>query len=202
MEAHCNLWRHGVHDIAHQCDRRRDGDGLVYEGKVVPYRVLARRLSRLVHAQNVVAPLGERQEKREQEGHQHKPLARHDVGGISSGKHSQHEAEGHNAHVDDGILFQLCAIAKVHDVVEQQHAAHPEHMCGVAQQGGDGACQQQRQRHERTRRAHGHGSRGQRTAALDGVAAVGLNVVDVVEAVHRRGHEAVRDERKHRGAYV
>ena len=64
MEPTNHLGRHGVHDVTHQSDGTCNGDGLVYEGDIVAYGVAARRFARLVHAQNVIAPFGKRQEKR------------------------------------------------------------------------------------------------------------------------------------------
>ena len=86
MEMFADFWAHGVHDVANQGDGGGDGDGLVDEREVVAYGVLSRCLARLVHAQHVVATLGERHEEREQEGHDDYPVAQRQLAGEASGE--------------------------------------------------------------------------------------------------------------------
>ena len=148
METAHHFGRHGVHDIAHQSHRCRDGDGLVDEGEIVACGVFPWCFACLVHAQHIIAPLGEREEQREQECHQHQPLAGHNVGGIASGKHPQHEAEGDDAHIHNGILLELGAVEQVHHIVDDEHGTHCQRMChGVEQQQG-GQRAYQHEQHE------------------------------------------------------
>ena len=103
MLYHLRTYR--VHDVAHKRYRGSDGDGLVDEGKVVAARILAWRLARLLHSQHIVASLGKTHEERDEESHQHNPLAQSNIGGHTACQEAKHKAEGNDADVDDGVLL-------------------------------------------------------------------------------------------------
>ena len=44
------------------------------------------------------------------------------MGRGTAGNHAKHEAEGHNAHVDNGVMLQLDAISEVEEPIEDDHA--------------------------------------------------------------------------------
>ena len=69
-----HLGRNRIHDVTHQGSRSRNRDGLVDEGEIVANGVLSRSLARFFHPDNIVAPLGKRQEEGEQECHEHNPI--------------------------------------------------------------------------------------------------------------------------------
>ena len=109
-----DLWRHGIHDVAHQCDRGDDGCGLVDESLVVAsdrYTWLGTCL--LVNA-IVVVTLGESKEQRYKEGHHHQPVRYPDVCGDTTNQHTHHETYGDNRYVEDGVLLQLQTVGNVH----------------------------------------------------------------------------------------
>ena len=188
LETTHHLRRHGVHDVADEHNRAGDGDGLVDEGHVVADGVLARRLSRLVHAQHVVAPLGERQEESQQEGHQHNPAGELHVNGNAADQHTEHEAEGDDADIDDGIVFQLLAVGDVQQPVEDDDARDLPAVLLQEEEGKHG--EGEHEHHQDIGLGHADGTRCNGTATLHGMAAVGLHIHQVVKAVDGRGGEA------------
>ena len=113
MEAGHHLGRHRIHDIAHQRDAARDGDGLVDEGEVVSDGVLPGRFTCLVHPQYIVASLGKGQKQSQEVGHQYEPVAHCYARGKSTHKDAQHESEGYHTYIDNGITLESGAIRQV-----------------------------------------------------------------------------------------
>ena len=79
-------------------------------------------MPRLVHSYDIVPPLGKGEEKHQQEGHQHDPLAQTDVRGIAAGKDTEDKPEGNNTYVYDGISLQPEAVGNVQQPVAKYHA--------------------------------------------------------------------------------
>ena len=122
MEIFYNLRAHRVHDVAYQRNRGSDGYRLVNEGKVISAGILARCLARLLHPQDVIAALGKTHEEGDKESHQHNPFTQNDLGGYTTSQQTEHETEGYDAYIDDGILFQFGAIAEIQKPIEGNDA--------------------------------------------------------------------------------
>ena len=101
---------HRVHDIAYQGDARSDGDGLINERQIIADSVLSRCFAGSFHANDIVTTLGKAHEKRDEEGHEHYPFAQWNVSCKAAGKQTEHKTEGHDAHINNGILLQTGAI--------------------------------------------------------------------------------------------
>ena len=188
-----NLWRHGVHDVTDERHAGRYGDGLVYERQVVTTGVVSRCLTRGVHAQHIVTTFGEREEEGEQEGHEHNPLAQLHIGSLTAGDDAQHEAESHDAHVEDGILLKLGAVGEVKNIIEQQHRHHVPHCLRLKQQRCSHA-QHKHQSHEPVGMAHRHRTRSHGALTFERMMAVVIGIDDVVITIDRRGNETESKE--------
>ena len=119
-----NLGAYRVHDVANERHAGRNRDGFVDESQAVAACVLPRRLARLIHSEHVVTPFGKAQEQRQQECHEHNPAAQHDVGGLAARYDAQHEAETDDADVENGVAFELDAVAQIHAPIEEDDASH------------------------------------------------------------------------------
>ena len=113
-----DLFRHRVHDVAHQRHRGDDGRGLVDEGLVVACNRDTRLQARLFVDAVVVITFGEGEEERYEEGHQHEPVGDPDVRGQTTDKHTHHEADGDDRHVNKGVLLQPQTVGHIHQPVD------------------------------------------------------------------------------------
>ena len=105
MEVFYDFRTHCIHDIADQSDPGCDRNGLIHERKVIANGVLPRYFSGPFHANNVVASLGKAHKKCDKESHKHNPFAQKYMGREASGKQTEHETKGNNAHIYNGILL-------------------------------------------------------------------------------------------------
>ena len=112
---------HRVHDITDQRNGCHDGCRLVDEGFVVASNAHTGFDTRLLIDTVVVVPLGKGQEKRHQEGHQHKPVGYPDICRDTAGEHTHHETDSNYRHVENGNLFQSDAIGDVHQPVSRHY---------------------------------------------------------------------------------
>ena len=198
VDAEHHFLADGVHDVAHHRDGGDDGDGLVHKGEVVAVDVAARLDARVLVYHHVVSPLGKGQKERQQKRHQYNPVGQ--VYACSHAAHhdAQHKAGGDDKDVDHGDALQPHAIGDVHHVVESQQRPHAATASRRQQEHG-GARQKQHCGHQRVARSHRHGTAGYGPQPLLGMQAVGLAVVDVVEAIDGTGGKAVGRKRRHAG---
>ena len=122
MEIFYNLRAHCVHDVAYQGNRGSDGYRLIDECEVISAGILSGSLARLLHSQYVIAALGKAHEEGDKESHQHNPFTQNDLGGYTTSQQTEHETEGYDAYIDDGILFQFGAIAEIQKPIEGNDA--------------------------------------------------------------------------------
>ena len=202
LEMGRHLWRNGVHDVADEGHRTRDGNGLIDERQVVARRIATRSLTRLLHTEHVVAALGKREEQRQQERHQHNPLAEHHTCGKTAGKDTQHKAEGYDADIDDSMVFQFGTISQIEQPIEKDDEGYPHPSfsdnwdvdCGQQADGQHG--EQEHQSHEAIGLTNADESCGNRTMALHGMATIGLHIDKVVKAIDARRGKAEGDKRQ------
>ncbi len=116
-----HLWRHGVHDVANQCDRSDDSSSLVDKGLIVASNRNTRFRARLFIDPIVIVALGESQEKGHEEGHHHQPMGNPDVRSHTTHQDSHHETDGDNRHIEDGILLQPDAIGNIHQPIAHHY---------------------------------------------------------------------------------
>ena len=201
-----DLGRDGVHDVADERDGAGDGDGLVDERQVVARGVAARCLTGVLHAKHIVAALGKGEEQREQERHEHNPLRERGARGQTTGENAQDEAESHDADIEDGVVLELGTVGEVQEPVEKDDgsltpAPSPKgegsrwpYQKGQEADGQHG--EDEEQGHERVGLTLRDESGGDGALALYGVAAVGLDVDEVVEAIDAAGGEAEGQKRE------
>lgn len=116
-----HLWRHSVHDVAHHRDGSDDGCGLVDERLVVARDGDSRLRARLFIEAEIIVSLGEGQEQRHEECQHHQPVGYPDACRQTADKHSHHESDGDNCHVENRELFQFDAIGDVHQPVSRHY---------------------------------------------------------------------------------
>ena len=116
-----HLWRHGVHDVAHHRDGSDDGCGLVDERLVVARDGDSRLRARLFIEAEIIVALGEGQEQRHEECQHHQPVGHPDVCRQTADKHSHHESDGDNCHVENRELFQFDTVGNVHQPVSRRY---------------------------------------------------------------------------------
>lgn len=116
-----DLWRHGVHDIAHHRDGGDDSCGFVDKCLIVSRNRDTRFHARLFVEAVIIVTLGEGQEQRHEECQHHQPVGHPDVCRQTADKHSHHESDGDNCHVENRELFQFDAVGNVHQPVSRRY---------------------------------------------------------------------------------
>ena len=116
-----DLWRHGVHDVANQCDRSNDCSSLVDESLIVTSNRNTRFRARLFIDPIVIVALGESQEKRYKECHHHQPMGNPDIRCHTTHQHSHHKTNGDNRHIEDSILLQPDTIGNIHQPIAHHY---------------------------------------------------------------------------------
>lgn len=183
-----DLFRHGVHDIADQCDGGDDGSRLVDEGLVVACdRDTGFQTCLLIDAV-VVVSFGEGEEECYEEGHQHEPVGDPDVRRQTTDEHAHHEADGDDRHVDEGVLLQPQTVGHVHQPVGCQDQIEVGQVDTLREwqqyEGANGA-----EDHHHVAASHGYGSRGDGAQTFLRVQTVCLHITQVVETVDGAGDE-------------
>ena len=118
-----DLWRHGIHDVAYQCDGGNDGCGFIDKSFVIASDRNTGFGARLFIDPIVVVTFGEGQEKRHEESHHHKPMGDPNISRNTTYQHSHHKPNGNDRHIQDGILFQTDTVGDIH-----QPIAHHDHI--------------------------------------------------------------------------
>ena len=129
------------------------------------------------------------EEERAERGHGEEPVRQHDPRRHAAGRGAHREAARHDHDVDGRRVLEAERVRNGDELVGgQQQPEAPGDRVGEPEPSGEA--------HDDGRKAgaHGHDPGRDRALALDGMAAVGLRVGDVVEQVRRRGHEHEGDE--------
>ncbi len=138
----------------------------------------------------LVAPLAQREEQRQQDRQDQQPVADADVDHDGARRRAQHEADRYGQHVDDDDVLQRPGVeGEQADVRRAEQAeGRPEPERGP--EGGDAEHRGRRQRGRHRNRAG-----RDRPIPLDRMAAIGLPVRHVVEEIDDAGERAEDDER-------
>ena len=139
----------------------------------------------------LVAPLAERQEQRQQDREDVEPVADRDVDRHGARGRAQHEADRDRQHVENDDVLQLAGVQR-----QQQRRMTPPCTPKSGLQPERGRQRHRRQRHRPADGGrHGQGPGGNRPVLLDGMAPIRLPVRDIVDQVDDARERAEDDER-------
>ena len=200
METCNDLGTDGIHNVADESDGGCDGYGLIYESEIVADCVLARRLTSLVHTDNIVAALGKRQKESEEKCHKYQPVTDNNLCGKTACKYAQNKAYGNNANIYNRILLELGAIGKVEKVIAENN--HTRMHKGITETKQEHNAKTEHKHHKNVCLKHRNRTTGNGAMALYAVAAVGINIYNVVVAIYRRGNATESKEGKERVYYI